>query len=108
MARLHINQLNLESYVKLCTLIGAAVGLVWGVLYLLGILIGMDVLYTLTNAYNPQTFFSALTGLLIPPIAGAFVGMLLGVVTHWPFNWLLQWLGGLWLESELNLKTKTE
>lgn len=96
----------MESYVKLCTLIGAAVGLVGRVWYLLGILVGMDVLYTLTNAYNPQTFLSALTGLLILPAVGTFAGMLLGVVTRLPFNWLLRMLGGLWLESELNPKTE--
>lgn len=91
--------LDYTSYVKLAIVVHVASGCCVGVLSLLVALLGGRVITHLV-VVDLQGILGGVVALFFVPLLFSALGLVVGIVSYLPFNWLLKQLGGLEITGE--------
>lgn len=87
-----LRDLHLAPYLNLAATLASAFGVLVGVIGFLASLGGTDVFIRLLPVLQVDGLAAGVLGLLVMPVAFAFVGLLIGLATYLPFRFLMRLL----------------
>jgi len=93
-----LSQIKFKSFVMLCVSIAAPIGFVFGGLTLIMALFGGDV-YSNMIFVQFKGITAGITNLIMGPITLAFMGLVMGVLSYFPFKFYLKIRKGIIIEG---------